>query len=107
MLASEPLQCDAAQLKINFGTPSSPAVASWVNCLNIYSAFQTVCSAFHAAPTARLPDPETTSCNLTGTWVSCLMAAAVRQVPGPGQGTYNLRSLLCFGKISPMVSVCE
>lgn len=33
-------------------TLHSPAVAPWVNCLNIYLAFQTVCSSLHTAPSA-------------------------------------------------------
>lgn len=47
--APQPQHCDAAQPKTKTDNPTSPAVASCMNCLNIYSAFQTVCSAFHAA----------------------------------------------------------
>lgn len=77
----QPLTRDAAQLKVNFDTLSSPAVASWVNCLNIYSAFQTVCSALHAAPATWLPVPDATPSNLAGASASCMAAAAVQQIP--------------------------
>lgn len=67
MSAPQPLQRDAAQLKINFDTRSSPAVASWVNCSNVYSAFQSlgVCSALHTGPATWLLVPETTGSSLT------------------------------------------
>lgn len=84
--APQPQEHDAAELKINFDTLSSPAVASWVNCLNIYSAFQMFFSALHVVPATGLPVPESNSCSLTGTCASCVAATAVLYITATWAG---------------------
>lgn len=84
--APQPLEHDVAQLKINFDTLSSPAVALWVNCLNIYSAFQMFFSALRAVPAMLLPVPEANNCSLAGSCASCIAATAVLYITATWAG---------------------